>query len=106
MAFDTTMITARSENIAVSSANRLEDSPLTDYECTERKRLEPEIKRATNKRKTLEARIEWLRKQAAAKGADTTLLQQIQETEEGLPDIPRVPQLWTQDVTPEKLTAL
>jgi hypothetical protein len=80
--------------------------PLSDYESAERKRLEPETKRATNKRKTLEARIDWLRRKVAAKGTDTTLIQEIADIEESLPDIPRVPQLWSQDITPEKLAAL
>jgi hypothetical protein len=80
--------------------------PLTDYESAERKRLAPEIKRAANKRKLLEERIGWLRKKAAKSPADTTLLEEILDAEETLPDIPRAPQLWTQDVTPEKLAVL
>src|SRR5262249_25524543 len=64
------------------------------------------IKRGTNKRKTLEARLDWRRRKVAAKGTDTTLIQEIADIEESLPQIPRVPQLWSQDVTPEKLAAL
>jgi hypothetical protein len=80
--------------------------PLTDYESSERKRLEPEITRAQNKRKAIEERIAWLRKQAAKSPANSTFATQLKDAEESLPAVPRAPQLWTQDTTSEKLAAL
>jgi hypothetical protein len=80
--------------------------PLTAHESAERKRLAPEIKRALNKRKLAEESITWLRKKAAKSPANTTLIQDLAAAEESLPDVPRAPQLWTQDVTPEKLAVL
>jgi hypothetical protein len=80
--------------------------PLTEYETAERKRLEPQIKRAQNERKTIEERIAWLRKKAAKSPLNPTIIQEIADEEATLPDIPPVPQLWTQDCTPEKLAEL
>jgi hypothetical protein len=77
--------------------------PVTEYESAERKRLQPEIKRAQSIRKTIEERIALLRKKAAKIPGDTTLVNQIADEEANLPDIPQLPQLWTQDVTPEEL---
>jgi hypothetical protein len=81
-------------------------APLMEWERLEAKRLEAEIKRAQNKRKTIEERIAWLRKKAAKSPASATLIQEIADAEESLPDVPRAPQLWTQDTTSEKLAQL
>jgi hypothetical protein len=80
--------------------------PVNDYESAERRRLEPEITRAKNKRKAIEERIAWLRKQAAKSPANATFAKQLADAEESLPDVPRAPQLWTQDTTSEKLAQL
>jgi hypothetical protein len=80
--------------------------PLTEHESREWRRLQPEINRAKSKRKTIEARINWLRQKAAKAPGNTTLVNQIADEEDDLPDIPHAPRLWTQDVTPEKLAVL
>jgi hypothetical protein len=80
--------------------------PLTAYESSERRRLQPAMKLAINKRKTIEERIGYLRKKAAKHPLDTSILNEIAEEEGTLPEIPQIPQLWTQDVTQEKLADL
>jgi hypothetical protein len=80
--------------------------PLAEYEANERKRLLPEIKSVANQRKTIEARIEYLRKAAAKSQLNTSIINQIADTEDSLPDLPELPQFWTQDVTPEKMAQL
>jgi hypothetical protein len=77
--------------------------PFVDYECAEAKRLEPEIKRAMNKRRIMEARIEWLRKRAAKAPLDSTVAAEIADAEDLLPAVPPQPRLWMQDMTPEVL---
>jgi hypothetical protein len=77
--------------------------PVTDYEASERRRLEPEIKRIQSQRKTIEERVAFLRKKAAKAPCDATIIDQIADEEASLPDMPHVPQLVMQDVTVEKI---
>lgn len=80
--------------------------PFIDWEMSEARRLKPEISRIASERKTQEARIESLRKQAAKSSNYHELMAQVAEMELSLPQVPIAPRLWTQDVTPERLGAL
>jgi hypothetical protein len=68
--------------------------------------LTPERKRLESLRKTEELTIEGLRKQAAAKGDSSALIEEIARREAELPELPAIPRFWTQDVTPERLGTL
>ena len=59
-----------------------------------------------SERKTLEAQIETRRKKAAMSLADSGVVAQIAELEAALPEVPALPRLWVQDVTPEKLAVM
>jgi Protein of unknown function (DUF3987) len=84
--------------------------PLRQWEAGQLAEIAPRIAEAKSTRETSLARIATLRKKAA--GADDNsadyadLQQQIQNLESKLPEIPSLPRLWSQDVTPEKLGAL
>ncbi|MGB5830675.1 MAG: YfjI family protein, partial [Thiohalocapsa sp.] len=84
-------------------------APLVDWEHYQAMIAEPEIKRLTSERKTMEARAKEKRSKAAkekdnAKAAE--LAREAAEIEAELPDIPMQPQIWTSDATPERLGAL
>jgi hypothetical protein len=70
--------------------------------------ITPERNRLASMRKTEEAAIEKLRKQAADKSGALIqgLIEDIVRRETKLPKVPIIPRLWTQDVTPEKLGPL
>lgn len=80
-------------------------APLSKWEKLQRERLEPAIKKAQADDATIRERINYLRKKAAqAKDTDfEQLKKEIADTEANLPEIPTVPQIWAQDVTPENL---
>lgn len=80
-------------------------APLTKWEKLQREKLEPAIKKAQADDATIREQINFLRKQASkAKGAEfEQLKKEIADTEANLPEIPTVPQIWAQDVTPENL---
>ncbi|WP_083817971.1 YfjI family protein [Nitrosomonas sp. Is79A3] len=80
-------------------------APLTKWEKLQREKLEPAIKKAQADDATIREQINYLRKQASkAKGAEfEQLKKEIADTEASLPEIPTVPQIWAQDVTPENL---
>jgi len=80
-------------------------APLTKWEKLQREKIEPEIKIAQANDATIREQISFLRKQASkAKGAEfEQLKKEIADTEASLPEIPTVPQIWAQDVTPENL---
>ncbi len=80
-------------------------APLTKWEKLQREKLEPAIKKAQADDATIREQINFLRKQASkAKGAEfEQLKKEIVDTEASLPEIPTVPQIWAQDVTPENL---
>jgi Protein of unknown function (DUF3987)/Bifunctional DNA primase/polymerase, N-terminal len=82
---------------------RAMQQPFVEWGSREEERLQPERKRLLSERKTLEAQIEVLRKKAAKSLGDRDLVVQIAELEGALPEIPALPRLWVQDVTPEKL---
>ncbi|SNX60696.1 Protein of unknown function [Nitrosomonas ureae] len=80
-------------------------APLTQWEKLQREKLEPAIKKALANNATIREQINCLRKQASkAKGAEfEQLKKEIADIEASLPEIPTVPQIWAQDVTPENL---
>ncbi len=92
-----------------SAVQKSATQPLLDWERDEFKRVEPEIKRLSNERKMMEARLNEYRIQAA-KAKDPTIAKNLErqaaELEANLPKIPTVPQLWTSDATPEKLGSM
>jgi len=80
-------------------------APLSTWERWQREIIEPEIKKAKADHATITEQISQLRKLAGkAKGSDfDSLKKEIAELEAELPEIPKVPQVWAQDVTPENL---
>lgn len=80
-------------------------APLTKWEKLQREILEPAIRKAQADDATIRERINHLRKKAAsAKDAEfEQLKKEIADIEANLPEIPTVPQIWAQDVTPENL---
>ncbi|MBX7149420.1 DUF3987 domain-containing protein [bacterium] len=82
--------------------------PLRRWEKEKRNTLEPEIKRLESEHKSLTEVINHKRKlMARSKSADIDILKtEIAELEAKLPLIPKCPQIWSQDVTAEKLTVL
>ncbi|PTQ86477.1 uncharacterized protein DUF3987 [Nitrosomonas ureae] len=80
-------------------------APLTKWENLQREKLEPAIKKAQADDATIREQLNFLRKQASkAKGAEfEQLKKEIAAIEANLPEIPAVPQIWAQDVTPENL---
>jgi len=80
-------------------------APLTKWEKLQREKIEPEIKIARANDTTIREQISYLRKQASkAQGTEfEQLKKEIAGTEASLPEIPIVPQIWAQDVTPENL---
>src|SRR5262249_599257 len=82
-------------------------APISAWEAEQGEKLAPQIRRAHSERKTSEAVIERLRRQAAKPGQDNDeLLSRISDIEERLPEIPVVPRLYADDVTPEQLAAI
>jgi hypothetical protein len=84
-------------------------APLLDWERDRATILEPEIKRITSERKTLEARAKEQRSKAAREkdnGKLAELAREAADIEAKLPEIPMQPQIWTSDATPERLGAL
>ncbi|PLY12832.1 MAG: hypothetical protein C0631_15905 [Sedimenticola sp.] len=84
-------------------------APLLTWEHDQATILEPEIKRITSERKTLEARAKEKRSKAAKEkdnGKAAELAREAADIEAELPDIPMQPQIWTSDATPERLGAL
>lgn len=84
-------------------------SPLIAWEHDEANRLAPEIEAATSQRKTQEARAKELRGRAA-KAADgneaANLAREVADLEAEIQEVPRLPQLWTSDATPERMGTL
>ena len=82
--------------------------PLRDWERDQAEKLQPEVDKAASDQKTLVSRVEYLRKKAAKEnGLDLeNHMVEIAEVERKMPEIPNIPRLWTQDVTPERLGSL
>ncbi|MCG7867616.1 MAG: DUF3987 domain-containing protein [Candidatus Thiodiazotropha taylori] len=84
-------------------------APLVAWECDQATIIETEIKRVTSEHKTLEARAKEIRNKAAKEkdsGKAMALAQEATDIEAGLPEIPKQPQIWTSDATPERLGAM
>ncbi len=83
-------------------------SPLIQFEREQRAALAPDIQRTSSEAETTRARIEALRKKAAKAAADDmpAIREEIEHLETNMPVIPRARQLWTGDVTPERLAVL
>ncbi len=79
--------------------------PLVEWENQQRILLEPVIVKMVSEEQTLNAKINALRQKAGK--SDGSNLEEIQKKiiqyEATLPLIPKMPQLWTSDVTPENL---
>jgi len=94
-----------SRNTAVLEAAR---APLSNREQAEGERLEPHIRRPESERRTMQGRIDVLRKMASADRAKSVpvLLEETADLEAKMPEIAHLPRLWTSDVTPGKLAML
>ncbi|MCU0836118.1 MAG: DUF3987 domain-containing protein [Chromatiaceae bacterium] len=83
--------------------------PLLEWERAQAERLAPAILEAEQRRKVAESEAETLRKKAA-KTKDgfekSRIMGELAALLEGMPDVPRAPQLVTSDCTPERLGAL
>ncbi|KPJ67583.1 MAG: hypothetical protein AMJ43_04080 [Coxiella sp. DG_40] len=96
---------------ALESANRKSSvvkiltSPLVEWEQEQAEIIKPEINRAASRKKTVESTIIRLRKKAATASGDnfSKLQNDIEELEQSIPEIPKIPRLWAQDITPENL---
>jgi len=82
--------------------------PLMEWEREAIERISEEIKKTEAERKNQEAQINSLRSQyAKAKAMEAEDLEkEIIHLETTLPEIPSIPRLWAQDITPEKLGQL
>lgn len=84
-------------------------APLIQWEHDQALVMVPDIKRVVSERKTLEARAKELRTKSAKEkdGNKAKVLgREAADIEAELPEIPRPPQIWTSDATPEKLGSL
>jgi hypothetical protein len=102
-------------NAALESGNRKTKvmehmtGPLLKWEAEQMARVNEEARDKKSQRETEEACIKEMRIQAAKASSDAdrnNLKQKIMELERNLPEVPRPPQLWAQDVTPEALGGL
>lgn len=91
-----------------SATQEIVTSPLCDWEESKRDEMAEQIKEAASKRANQEARIKSLRaKYGKVKRGDLAEIEaEITEIERGLEEVPTPPQLWCQDVTPERLGSL
>jgi len=83
-------------------------APLVEWEAARRGELEPIIKRAESELKTLQGRADGLRAKAAKCSADDVqkFLREIEALENEMPEVPRLPQVWAADITPENLPVI
>ncbi len=100
--------------VALESGNRKTavlqamSKPLMEWEREATEHISAEIVKKKAERKNQEAQISSLRSEYARdKGADKDSLgKEIVHLETTLPEIPSIPRLWAQDITPEKLGQL
>lgn len=80
--------------------------PLVKWQKDRAEELEPKVKDIESVRRSKEAYIKSLRgslSDVSDSGEQAGLMNKIAELERDLPEVPHVPQLWTSDITPEKL---
>ena len=80
--------------------------PFAEWERNQIERVESQRKLLASERRTGEARIERLRRKAAAASDPTGFVREIQELEAKLPVVPPLPRLYVDDCTPERLASL
>ncbi|NQT55742.1 MAG: DUF3987 domain-containing protein [Desulfobacteraceae bacterium] len=98
-------------NVALESGNRKSSvhaevtRPLLTWEAEKREELEPVVREAESQRKNQEARLKSLRARYGKAGRDELpeLEHEIRELEEELEEVPVMPKVWVQDITPEHL---
>jgi hypothetical protein len=81
-------------------------APLAEWERLEVERIEPERKQRLSDLRTMEGRIERLRKKAASAADPQALIQEIHQLENELPVVPVAPRLFCDDITPERVASL
>lgn len=81
-------------------------APLAEWERMEVERTEPERKRRLSERRTIEGRIEYLRKKASSVADPRALMQELHQLENELPEVPPAPRFFSDDITPERLASL
>jgi hypothetical protein len=88
-----------------SSVQQYLAKPLMEYERERAREMEPWITEAKTKQRNWEARIQALRNQyAKAKPGNLAEIErELTELESNPVEVPRKEQIWTQDVTPERL---
>ena len=89
-----------------SAVQRAATAAVVEWERKQAEGMEDEIKKATSDFKTAEVRADKLRNQAAKEKdglKSKALAREAADIEANMPVIPRPPQLWTSDVTPERL---
>lgn len=103
------VITALPPGNRKSAVQSAATSPLLTWEYEQATIMGPEIKRVASELKTLESRAkEFRRKAATEKLTDNAnkFAKEAADIEASFPEVPRVPQLWTSDATPERLGSL
>ena len=80
--------------------------PFADWERDQIARIEPQRQLLASEKRTGEARIERLRKKAAAASDPAELVREIHQLEAKLPAVPSLPRLYVDDCTPERLASL
>jgi len=83
-------------------------APLSVFEKNRQEQMDPEQKRIESERATRQARIDHLRQKTAQLNSEDfeDKMREIAQLEESLPEVPHVPRLWAQDITPEQLGPL
>ena len=81
-------------------------APVLEYERQRIEEAEPERARLASERRTIEARIERLRRKAASANDPSSHMREIRDLEEKLPVVPPVFRIHTDDCTPERLASL
>ena len=81
-------------------------SPLSEWERLETDRVTPVRTGALSQFRTIEARIDYLRKKGAKAEDQSEVMREIQRLEETLPEVPSFPRHFSDDVTPERLAGM
>jgi hypothetical protein len=81
-------------------------APIVDWERIEVERMEPERRRILSKRRTMEGRIEYLRKKAARDQDQAAMIREIQELEQQLPELLPLFRHFADDITSERVASL